>query len=188
MSGLQAATFHGAGVMESSLPTASQCACTGGSLWQRNETRKIEFYFHFFWLRSGGKVASGRTRAALTRLAARHARGARPERRFYQLAGRLTGSPLAMATGRGARAGAIGLRKQTAHNSPRAPSLSVSSCSFPTSPRPGRFEFVTLLNSMNDGLHEGNQPGTKPFIGYPAYRRTLILAVSAKHAIMLKQR
>ena len=41
---------------------------------------------------------------------------------------------------------------------------------FPTSPLPGRFEFVTLLNSMNDGLHEGNQPGTKPFIGYkPAF-------------------
>ena len=37
---------------------------------------------------------------------------------------------------------------------------------FPTSPLPGRFEFVTLLNSMNDGLHEGNQPGTKPFNGY----------------------
>ena len=25
---------------------------------------------------------------------------------------------------------------------------------------------VTLLNSMYDGLHEGNQPGTKPFNGY----------------------
>ena len=73
----------------------------------------------------GGKVASCRTRAALTWWAAWHARGARPERRIYQLAGRLTGSPLAMATGRGARAGAIGRRKQTAHNSPRAPSLSV---------------------------------------------------------------
>ena len=40
VSGLQAATFHGAGVMESSIPTAYQCAC------------------------AGGKVASGRTRAA----------------------------------------------------------------------------------------------------------------------------
>ena len=35
-----------------------------------------------------------------------------------------------MATGRGARAGAIGLRKQTAHNSPRAPSFSVFVLSF----------------------------------------------------------
>ena len=49
------------------------------------------------------------------------------------------------------------------------PSSSVASgfvLFFPSSPRPRRFEFVTLLNSMNDGLHEGNQPGTKPFNGY----------------------
>ena len=53
------------------------------------------------------------------------------------------------------------------------PSSSVASgfvLFFPSSPRPRSFEFVTLLNSMNDGLHEGNQPGTKPFIGYkPAF-------------------
>ena len=53
------------------------------------------------------------------------------------------------------------------------PSSSVASgfvLFFPSSARPRSFEFVTLLNSMNDGLHEGNQPGTKPFIGYkPAF-------------------
>ena len=40
-----------------------------------------------------------------------------------------------------------------------------SCCSFPPLHALGGLS-VTLLNSINDGLHEGNQPGTKPFTGY----------------------
>ena len=40
-----------------------------------------------------------------------------------------------------------------------------SCCSFPPLHALGGLS-VTLLNSINDGLHEGNQPGTKPFNGY----------------------
>ena len=131
---------------------------------KRNQKNRVLFPFFLVAFRWQGRE---RPHARSTHAASRVARARRPARTKDLPAGwAIDWEP----AGDGDRARSKSWCDRSAQaDRTQQPSSSVASgfvLFFPSSPRPRRFEFVTSLNSMNDGLHEGNQPGTKPFTGY----------------------